>query len=53
MTGQATKPYRATLSGSIGAGMGSVFSPNSRKYYILEPRLVVNIIEQARHKRLL
>lgn len=39
MTGQATKPYRATLSGSIGAGMGSVFSPNSRKYYILEHKV--------------
>ena len=39
MTGQATKPYRATLSGSIGAGMGSVFNPNSRKYYILEHKV--------------
>lgn len=36
MTGQATKPYRSTLSGTMGAGMGSVFSPNNRRYYILE-----------------
>lgn len=33
------RPYRSTLSGSIGAGMGSVFSPNSRKYFILEHRV--------------
>ena len=39
MTGKTTRPYRATLSGSIGAGMGSVFSPNSRKYYILEHKV--------------
>ena len=33
------RPYRSTLSGSIGAGMGSVFNPNSRKYYILEHKV--------------
>ena len=39
MTGQATKPYRSTLSGTMGAGMGLVFSPNSRRYYILEHKI--------------
>ena len=39
MVGQATKPYRATLAGSIGAGMGSVFNPGGRKYYVLEHRV--------------
>jgi len=39
MIGKATKPYRSTLVGSIGAGMGSVFTPNSRKYYILEHKV--------------
>ena len=64
MTGQATKPYRATLSGSIGAGMGSVFNPNSRKYYILEHKvgskyhkageaqeIIVDQIERGRDSR--
>ena len=27
MAGQATKPYKSTLSGSIGAGMSSEFNP--------------------------
>lgn len=31
--------YRKTLSGSIGAGMGSVFNPSGRRYYILEHRV--------------
>lgn len=31
--------YRKTLSGSIGAGMGSVFNPSGRKYYILEHKV--------------
>lgn len=35
----STKPYRNTLSGSIGAGMGSLFSPGGRKYYILEHKV--------------
>lgn len=39
MAGKTTQPYRATLSGSIGAGMGSVFNPNSRRYYILEHKV--------------
>lgn len=39
MAGQTTKPYRNTLSGSIGAGMGSIFSPGGRKYYILEHKV--------------
>ncbi len=34
-----TKPYRPTLSGSIGAGMGSIFNGNGRKYYILEHKV--------------
>ncbi len=64
MSGQATRPYRSTLSGSIGAGMGSVFSPNSRKYFILEHKvsskyhrageaqeIIVNQIELGRDSR--
>lgn len=39
MGSQTTKPYRNTLSGSIGAGMGSLFAPGGRKYYILEHRV--------------
>lgn len=39
MTIRATKPYKNTFSGSIGAGMGSLLSPNSRKYYILEHKI--------------
>ena len=39
MAGKTAKPYKATLSGSIGAGMGSVFNPRGRKYYILEHRV--------------
>ncbi|MCC8071634.1 MAG: FHA domain-containing protein [Bacteroidales bacterium] len=34
-----TKNFRQTLSGSIGAGMSSVFSPGGRKYYILEHKV--------------
>lgn len=39
MAGQATKPYKSTLSGSIGAGMSSVFNPSGRRYYILEHKV--------------
>lgn len=39
MTGRTTKPYKNTLSGSVGAGMGSLFSPSGRKYYILEHKV--------------
>jgi len=39
MAGHTTKPYRNTFSGSVGAGMGSLFSPNGRKYYILEHKV--------------
>lgn len=39
MAGQTTRPYKATLSGSIGAGMGSVFNPGGRKYFILEHKV--------------
>ena len=39
MAGHTTKPYRNTLSGSVGAGMGSLFNPGGRKYYILEHKV--------------
>lgn len=39
MAGQATTPYKKTLSGSIGAGMGSLFAPGGKKYYILEHKV--------------
>lgn len=39
MAGHITKPYKNTFSGSVGAGMGSLFSPNGRKYYILEHKV--------------
>ena len=39
MAGRTTKPYRNTLSGSVGAGMGSLFNPSGRKYYILEHKV--------------
>lgn len=39
MAGNTTRPYRATLSGSLGAGMSSVFNPGGRKYYILEHKV--------------
>lgn len=39
MTGRTTKPYKNTLSGSVGAGMGSLFNPSGRKYYILEHKV--------------
>lgn len=39
MANQTTQNYRRSFSGSIGAGMGSVFSPKGRKYYILEHKV--------------
>lgn len=39
MAGNTTKPYRNTFSGSVGAGMGSLFSPGGRKYYVLEHKV--------------
>lgn len=39
MASHTTKPYKNTFSGSVGAGMGSLFSPNGRKYYILEHKV--------------
>ena len=34
-----TQAYKRTVSGSIGAGVGSLFAPNGRTYYILEHRV--------------
>ena len=39
MAGHTTKPYKNTFSGSVGAGMGSLFNPGGRKYYILEHKV--------------
>lgn len=39
MAAHTTTPYKKTLSGSVGAGMGSLFNPNGRKYYILEHKV--------------
>lgn len=39
MAGQTTKPYKNTFSGSVGAGMGSLFAPGGKKYYILEHKV--------------
>ena len=39
MAGHSTKPYKNTFSGSVGAGMGSLFNPGGRKYYILEHKV--------------
>ena len=33
---QATQMYKRSVSGSIGAGMGSIFNASGRKYFILE-----------------
>lgn len=37
--GSQTTTYKRTLSGSIGAGMGSLFAPGGKKYYILEHKI--------------
>ena len=39
MAQKTVKTYGKTLSGSIGAGMGSIFNPSGRKYYILEHKV--------------
>ena len=39
MENKTAKPYKNTLSGSIGAGMGSLFAPSGKKYYILEHKV--------------
>lgn len=39
MAEHTTKVYKNTFSGSVGAGMGSLFNPNGRKYYILEHKV--------------
>ena len=39
MKNQTTQPYNMSLSGSIGAGIGSIINPNKRKYYILEHKV--------------
>lgn len=39
MSGRTTNSYKKTLSGSIGAGMGSIFAPGGKKYYILEHKV--------------
>lgn len=31
--------YKRTLTGSVGAGLGSVFSANGKSYYILEHKV--------------
>ena len=37
--GQTTQHYKRTLSGSIGAGMGSLFGGSGKQYYILEHKI--------------
>lgn len=39
MAEKTTKSYSNTFSGSVGAGMGSIFNPSGRKYYILEHKI--------------
>ena len=39
MANQTIKAQGNTFSGSIGAGMGSLFNPSGRKYYILEHKV--------------
>lgn len=39
MANQTVKTYGNTFSGSIGAGMGSLFNPGGRRYYILEHKV--------------
>lgn len=39
MANQTVKSLGNTFAGSIGAGMGSIFSPGGRKYYILEHKV--------------
>ena len=39
MANQTIKAQGNTFSGSIGAGMGSIFNPGGRKYYILEHKV--------------
>lgn len=39
MANKTVKPHGNTFSGSIAAGMGSVFNPGGRRYYILEHKV--------------
>ncbi len=39
MANETTIPYRRSLAASIGAGMGSVFTPGGKTYYILEHKI--------------
>ena len=39
MANGTTQPYHRSFAGSVGAGMGSVFNPGGRKYYILEHKV--------------
>ena len=39
MANGTTKSYHRSFSGSVGAGLGSVLSPNGKKYYILEHKI--------------
>lgn len=39
MANNTVKAYKNTFSGSIGAGMGSLFNPKGRRYYVLEHKV--------------
>lgn len=39
MSNSTIKVQGTTIAGSIGAGMGSIFNPGGRKYYILEHKV--------------
>lgn len=39
MANRTTNAYKKTLSGTIGSGMGSLFAPGGKKYYILEHKV--------------
>jgi len=36
---QATQAYKRSLSGSVGAGLGSIFGSSGKQYYILEHKI--------------
>jgi hypothetical protein len=45
MSNNTTQQYHRSFAGSIGAGMGSVFNPSGRKYYILEHKTASTVDE--------
>ena len=50
---QPTTPYKKSVSGSLGAGMKSLFGGNDRRYYVLEHKVSSKYHKAGENQRII